>query len=262
MFNYSTLEDHKEQLIKLGSFQVYKPYGLTPKDLMNQVLKITDSKKGAFSGRLDPMACGCISIYLDNACKLADRDRSLNKTYRFQMIFGLETSSLDLLGIPNYYGNKDIEKLLDRITKFLDELKKDYLQKLPLHCSYVLRNSAGAKNPLWWWAKECRVNEVEIPVFRRRLYDYRNIKFSQIRLSDIAKIAIERISLIDPKHDFNQSEIVEKWKTYLNKEEFVSVIECEVDVSSGFYIRQLVADIGEYLKIPTATLEIERISYF
>jgi tRNA U55 pseudouridine synthase TruB len=35
-----------------------------------------------------------------------------------------------------------------------------------------------------------------------------------------------------------------------------------VDVSSGFFIRSLVRDIGEVFGVDTMTLEIERVRYF
>jgi tRNA U55 pseudouridine synthase TruB len=72
---------------------VFKPFGMTPKELVDEYVKIRGAKKGAFSGRLDPMACGVMKIYFDDDCKLANVDDKLNKTYRFVMIFGIGSTS-------------------------------------------------------------------------------------------------------------------------------------------------------------------------
>ena len=81
-------------------------------------------------------------------------------------------------------------------------------------------------------------------------------------LSDISKIATTRINLIDPKHNFRQAEIIERWNTLSSagNTEFV-VAEFEVSVSSGFYIRQFARDIGDNLNVKTVVIEIERLGY-
>ena len=47
-------------------FEIFKPYGYTPKEIVDKVKEITGAKKGAFSGRLDPMACGCLKVFLND----------------------------------------------------------------------------------------------------------------------------------------------------------------------------------------------------
>jgi tRNA U55 pseudouridine synthase TruB len=80
-------------------------------------------------------------------------------------------------------------------------------------------------------------------------------------LGSIARLAIDRIRLINLKHNFNQLEIIDLWKGFLNNSEDVAIFEMEISVSSGFYVRQLVKDIGIELGLKTITIEIERLSY-
>ena len=226
-----------------GKIELYKPYGLTPKDMVDNVIKKTGAKKGSVSGRLDPMACGCLNIYLDDACKNAKLDEKMDKIYRFKMAFGIGSTSVDLLGFPKLETKDesivyDIEK---RVKVFLNKLKSgNYLQKVPVLSSYPVENRDGLKNALWWWAKQGRTSEIIVPSFCRILYNYKMIGMEYVAVEKLARLAIDRIRLIDIRHDFDQIEIV---------------------VSSGFYIRQLVEDIGNALGFTTITIEIERLAY-
>jgi len=100
MFEFKMI--YLDNLIKgqTGKIQIYKPYGVTPKEMVDKVLLLTGAKKGSFSGRLDPMACGMINIYLDDSCLTAKPDDKLNKKYRFKMGIGIYSNTNDLLGIP------------------------------------------------------------------------------------------------------------------------------------------------------------------
>ena len=247
-----------------GKIELYKPYGLTPKEMVDIVLEKTGAAKGSFSGRLDPMACGIINIYLNESCLTAKPDDKLNKKYRFKIAIGIHSNTNDLLGIPTVIENDEviIYHIEKNIEKFLEKLKNsDYIQKQPIHSSYVVRNSDNFKNPLWWWAKSNRIHEIVVPSFLRKLYNYKIVNTEYKSVSNIARLAIERIGLIDLKHDFNQLEIIEYWKKQLNNMDEISIIEIEITVSSGFYVRQLVEDIGNELGFKTITIEIERLSY-
>jgi tRNA U55 pseudouridine synthase TruB len=247
-----------------GKIELYKPYGITPKEMVDIVIEKTGAKKGSFSGRLDPMACGIINIYLNESCLTAKPDDKLNKKYRFKMCIGIHSNTNDLLGIPIIVQNDEIiiYKIEKKIENFLEKLKNsDYIQKQPIHSSYVVRNDENVKNPLWWWAKSNRIDEIVIPSFLRKLYSYKILNTEYKSISSIARLAIERISLIDLKHEFNQLEIIECWKKQLNNMDEISIIEMEITVSSGFYVRQLVEDIGSELGLKTVTIEIERLSY-
>ena len=247
-----------------GKLQIYKPYGMTPKDVVDFAIKKTGALKGSFSGRLDPMACGCLNIYLDNSCADCKKDEKLDKIYRFKMAIGMSSSSADLLGYPVISIDDEVivYRLEANICRFLEKLKiSGYLQKQPLLSSYVVKNSDGLKNPLWWWTKHNRIDEIAVVSFPRKLYNYKIVNMDYISICNLAELAIERISLIHPKHDFNQSEIIKKWDNLLSNNNELAIIEMEISVSSGFYVRQLVEDIGIELGIKTITVEIERLAY-
>ena len=247
-----------------GKIELFKPYGLTPKDMVDIVINRTGAKKASFSGRLDPMACGCLNIYLDEACQTTKSDDKLDKVYRFKMAFGISSTSVDLLGIPKIKTTDEpiVYNIEKKINNFLNSLKSDgYLQKLPMLSSYAVSNNVGLKNSLWWWVKHGRTDEISAPSFVRNLYNYKIVGMEYIAIGRLAKLAVDRIHLINNRHDYNQIEIVNSWQLLLNNTEEIATMEIEVEVSSGFYIRQLVEDIGQVLGITTITIEIERLAY-
>jgi len=258
------LHDINENL-KIKQFEIFKPYGYTPKDVIDEIIEKTRSKKATFNGRLDPMACGAMRVYLDEACQQSKFDMSCGKIYRFKMGLGLASSSCDLLGDPYFIPTheKSMPPNVElNIGSFLTTLQQGYVQTLPPLSSYRVSNKDGITQPLWWWDKNNRLNEIAIPSFDRKITDFKLDSVSRVLLTDIAKTAIERISLISSKHTYNQKEIVEKWRDMLNRSyEEITVCEMRVSVSSGFYVRKLVEDIGNHLGIKTITIEIERLAY-
>lgn len=246
----------------MPQFLVHKPYGSTPKEMLDIVTKETGCKKCAFGGRLDPMACGLMKVFTDDDCRLANQANDEGKRYRFQFIAGIKTTSLDLLGFITEYKPK-VEIVPEKLEKYLQSIQHPnrYIQKVPIHSSYPVRGKDGKKYPLWWWAKEGKINEVEIPSFPKKLFKFNIIQNITRSYQVIATLAKERIELIDKKHNFSQLDILESWGQEREPNNF-QVFELEVDVSSGFYVRQLVDDIGAHFNIPTATLEIERLAYF
>ena len=276
---------------------IFKPYGFTPKEIVDFCIDKYNAKKGAFSGRLDPMACGVMNVYFDSACKQANIDDTLSKSYRFVMCFGLETTSGDLLGFPRSslrdigasapqrsdttVGGPSLRDITVGDSSLRDTVgdKKvtvealhnaisigEYMQKQPVHSSLPVAAeqpevAGNKKQPLWWWALHNRLDEIVVPSFKRTLYEYNLIDFSEMRVSDIVNMAINRIDLINRKHMFRQDKIIDAWRQLEATNHLLQVAELQVDVSSGFYIRQLAQDIGGALGVKTVVLEIERTRY-
>lgn len=232
----------------------FKPYGMTPKELVDEYKKKYGFDKGAFSGRLDPMACGITKIYLGDKCSMAHISNKLGKTYRFIMVLGIGSTSYDLLGFPTVSNENPIGFDASVIKV------GNVVQNQPIHSSFMVSNKEGIRNPLWWWALHNRIEEVNVPSFNRILYKYEILREFTMTFGDIRNIAKERIGLINSKHNFNQKEILEAWEKVVCTTHYTA-IEIKVDVSSGFYIRQLVHDIGKAHGTDAITIEIERLGY-
>ena len=53
-----------------------------------------------YAGRLDPMAEGDLLILIGEECKKKDAYLGLDKEYEVEVLFGIETDTHDVLGIP------------------------------------------------------------------------------------------------------------------------------------------------------------------
>jgi tRNA U55 pseudouridine synthase TruB len=230
----------------------YKPYGMTPKELVDLYIKLNPKyKKGCFCGRLDPMAHGSITLLFNEECKNMEKYLKTDKTYIFTMGVGITTESMDVLGFVEEKGLKVIDK--DKLQTFLSKISINYVQKLPERASFCIN-----KKPLWLWTQEGRINEINIPTFERKINHFAILKESETTLGNIAIESIRKIKLIDPKHTFNQDLKISTWEKMIDSNISIPIIQIMISVSSGFYIRELVADIGKELNISTLTLDIYR----
>ena len=147
--------------------------------------------------------------------------------------------------------NFDENYLLEIINTFIG----DYLQNFHHYSSIQVKNSSLEKNPLWKWSKENRLDEIVIP---NKLVNVKYIKLLNTRKINLNSIKPNIINTIKKvRGDFRQMEIISQWEKYPNKEYYVS--KFEADVSSGFYIRELVKQLGISTNYLGLTLNINRI---
>lgn len=105
-----------------GFFIIDKPKNMTSFDLCNIVKKKLNTKKVGHFGTLDPNATGVMVVAVNKATKLLRLIEEDSKEYISTIIFGLDSTSLDMDGKIT----KDVEMKLDinDIKKALDELLK------------------------------------------------------------------------------------------------------------------------------------------
>src|SRR5579862_1783685 len=92
---------------------IYKPAGLTPFDIIKKI-KLSNTKfanlKIGYAGRLDPLAHGVLLLMIGEETKKRDQYLSLPKSYEFEVIFGLQTDTYDILGILEEVKTKPTNK--------------------------------------------------------------------------------------------------------------------------------------------------------
>ena len=81
-----------------GFINLNKSKNFTSHDAVNVVRKIFQTKKVGHGGTLDPAAEGVLPIAVGRATKFLEYVTGSDKTYRAEIIFGLETDSGDLDG--------------------------------------------------------------------------------------------------------------------------------------------------------------------
>ncbi|GAB4285659.1 MAG: hypothetical protein Kow0081_3570 [Candidatus Dojkabacteria bacterium] len=214
--------------------------------------------KIAYAGRLDPMAEGYLLLLIDNECKIRDKYQGLNKTYEFEFIFGIETDSLDLLGIPTATSEKELHGF--QITKAdLENIIKGFegvlSQELPVYSSYTVKGT-----PLWKWAKEKRLDEIKIPSKEVQIFSAELLSLSEITFGEIKKRV--NLSVGKVKGNFRQSEILSAWNALdIDNNSELVIAKARFNVSSGTYIRQIVKDIGKLAKMKTVAYSIVRTGF-
>ena len=245
--------------------KVFKRKGITMGKLLKETKKHFDIKKYkiAFANRLDPMASGEVIILIGkDSCKRLNEFTKKDKKYNFKFFTNFYTDSLDILGNPKLakeIRNIDLKVFNDCIKHF-DSLK--YEQNYPNYSSICVKNNDGLRNPLWWWAKNNRLNEITIP---KKNVEIKSLNLNNIELidsTDLINNIIDELNLLeDDDNGFRKDEIIKNWekiKDEIKQPIQIQVFDMDAVVSSGTYIRQLVFDMSTYLKCNLATLSIFR----
>lgn len=225
---------------------VFKPVGLTPKQTLDGLREKSSrlkDKKLSYAGRLDPMARGVMLVLVGQECRNREKYLRLPKTYEFEVVLGIETDTHDMLGVLKSLRVKKIKVNQEsKLIELINSMKGKRKQKYPSY-SYVKVKG----KPLWWWARQGRIDEIEVPskrieIFKSRLKSFKKIEISQ--MIEKIKKNIEKVN-----GDFRQKEIEKRWEEFGQKNtgHRLPVVRVEVECSSGTYVRGLVHEWGQEL---------------
>lgn len=81
-----------------GVLSIAKPRGLTSHDVVACVRRAVGQRRVGHAGTLDPRAEGVLVVLLGRATRLSEYVMGGSKLYRFSVVFGIETDTLDLDG--------------------------------------------------------------------------------------------------------------------------------------------------------------------
>lgn len=81
-----------------GFLNVLKPPGLTSHDVIGSLRRILKTKKIGHAGTLDPGAAGVLPIAVGRATRFIEYLAAVGKSYRAELLFGVETDSGDDTG--------------------------------------------------------------------------------------------------------------------------------------------------------------------
>ncbi len=253
---------------------ITKDAGITMNQLIDKYKKENNVNKVCYCGRLDPMARGKVLLLVGDECKDMPLHNKSNKTYQFEILFGISTDTDDTLGLITdikYIDNTDriINFYIMKIQNYIDNLLKLKSFEQSFH-NYSSKRINGI--PMWKYMKK-NIKEshsvshsVSYNVSHSvSLYDFKIDDVKIYNYNDLEENIINIIKKLDenPKVDFREKEIIEKYKEqsiYRNKK--IYSVPITITVSSGFYVRQLVSDIKDYLQIPILTYDINRLNIF
>lgn len=234
---------------------IYKKIGETPLQAIERFKVLYPKYKNekiSYAGRLDPMAEGVLLLVIGEENKNKDRYLNLEKEYTFDVLFGFETDTYDILGKVTTTSNKKVkrENIELKLENFIGELE----QKYPPFSSKRVEGKA-----LFQWMREGRINEIEIPTHKVNILEIKLIEIRKISKEDLKVNIFSKIKLVKD-HDFRQDEIIKIWENILkeNKEYNLTIATVKVRCSSGTYVRGIVHELGRRLGVPSTTFHILR----
>lgn len=208
-----------EKVLKL-----YKNLGETPLECLERFRASNPeyaNEKMTYAGRLDPMAEGVMIALVGEECKKKDEYLGLDKEYIFEVLFGFETDTFDILGIPK---SRDIKPY---------DFQNFVGKKIQEYPAYSSRTFQMARDGIDF---EPPTKEVEI--FSIEMLEEREIESDKM----LAEI-LERIDLVNG--DFRQEEIKSAWKNILeNAPEKFQIAKFKINCSSGTYVRSICNELG------------------
>ena len=202
------------------------------------------------------MARGKVLVLMDDECKKMPQYNNSKKTYYFEIILNIKTDSDDPLGIIEEVKFEESKDIIKKLEKELDKYKngcKPFLQKFHNYSSKCVDGQ-----PLWYYKK------YNIPVKNQyhnvQLYSLKFSNNNEYNYSKWKDLIISQINTIAKTTNFNQEQIIKQWNS-LTFDKLIS-IPVEVDVSSGFYIRQFVRDLSDKINHPLLTFDINRTNIY
>ena len=187
---------------------LYKEKGETPLERMRRFSLASpeyNNQPMTYAGRLDPMAEGVLLVLTGEDVHKKETYSALTKEYTFEVLFGVETDSYDILGKISKVSETHSIVSEDKIKEFLGMYRGMIDQEYPPYSSKPVEGK-----PLWQWAREGKITEITVPkhsveIFGSLLMSIRTLPPNEIIvkiLNDLSKIS----------GDFRQEEITKGWK--------------------------------------------------
>ncbi|NCN03900.1 MAG: hypothetical protein GW942_02400 [Candidatus Pacebacteria bacterium] len=240
---------------------IYQPQGVSSHLLARDFGK-SRGEKATHTGTLDPMAEG-VMVILSGDDRFKKQELSdVKKTYQFEILWGINTDSLDLLGLITGYNLESVERKLTEIenldrylNKFLGEIK----QKLPKFSAKRVKGESAFD-----FAK--RGEEMEDHFRDIEIFETKVISLNKINIVLLKENIINRVNKVNG--EFRQKEVILGWKRFfkdiatenkkIGKEQIFYISKCEVTASKRTYVRAIVRDLAEEIGIPATTFSIFR----
>jgi len=215
----------------------------------------------AYAGRLDPMASGKLLVLIGDECKKQESYHSLDKEYEFQILFGMSSDSGDVLGLVDGCDCANLSEA--QIRAVIKNLTGPIELPYPHFSSKTVRGK-----PLHTWTLEGRLNEIEIPTKKSKIYKLKITNLETISKDVLYEEALKKINSIAPVmeptkalgEDFRRERVRNSWQKFYKdtaKEQFyVATMLCIA--SSGTYMRTLAEVIAKELGTCGLAFKIHR----
>ena len=224
-------------------FAVYKRAGETPLEMLGRVRiasPLFREEKLSYAGRLDPLAEGVVLVLAGEANKDREKYLGFDKTYYFDVLFGVESDSFDPLGLVKKGPPLSISNIEDVLEEFSYNRIGEMEQEYPSFSSKTVEGK-----PLFKWAREgIDVKKPSRKVFIREMTFLGGVN---VPVSLIVKKTTEKVNAV--KGDFRQDQVLSSWASVdssFEKDAELYMARFKLVASSGTYVRSLARDIGLY----------------
>ena len=244
-------------------FVIQKNIGETPLETLERGRTLHAISKNiplAYAGRLDPMASGALLILVGDECKNQTKYHAFDKEYIVELLLGLDSDSGDVLGLIQ-------ECRPDTVTrKMIEPSLQSVLGSIELPYPHFSSKTVLGK-PLHTWTLENRLDEIEIPTKKSRIYKIKLHEQRTISKKDLLTTVYKKIESIpkvtDPRKalgaDFRRDDVRATWETISrSKTEMYQIVRFSCIASSGTYMRSLCSHIASKVGTCGLALSIHR----
>jgi len=241
--------------------QTYKKLGETPLQAINR-LRWQDlefvNEKMTYLGRLDPMAEGVLLVLVGDTSN-KEEYLSLDKEYEFEVLWGFESDTYDVLGIVKARRDSESSSVSEPACGLSGEDSESLLVQIQnikkqTYPPYSSKKVLGKQ--LFEWARAGE--SVERPERDIKIYSIEHLENKEKIGAELLDEVLKKIDLV--KGDFRQEEIVESWRRSLSpisNSKFL-ISKFRAHVSRGTYIRGLVQEMGRVLGCGALAYSIKR----
>lgn len=235
---------------------IYKPLCLTPLqaiDLFRSRFPALATETISYAGRLDPMAEGILLLLIGKANKERRTYENLRKIYSFSFILGITTDTYDVLGRITSYQPVPITAAR-QISHVMKNYQGAIIQTYPPYSSKTVNGK-----PLYWWAREGKLSEITLPTKKVHITSLSLLAPTSLPAKECIDEIKKRVTTV--KGNFRQQAVLNDWEQLegaLPRDHSLPLISCEATVSSGTYIRSLIAAIGNDLGCGAVAYRIKR----
>jgi tRNA pseudouridine55 synthase len=234
---------------------VYQPQGSSSHQLAQQIGN-QRGEKATHTGTLDPMAEGVLLVLTGEDRFKKETLSAVQKTYQFEILWGVKTDSEDLLGLV---ANDSLKRAthpqsnpsLDQLEKALTSYVGRYKQQIP---TFSAKRLAGKS--LFDFAKD---NKKTPDYFQEvELFSGKVLVEKTVLKDELKAIVMTKINRVEG--DFRQEAIVSSWFDFFEKtspNQFHTT-KIEIVTSKRFYVRGLVRDLSRDVGVPATTFSIVR----
>jgi tRNA U55 pseudouridine synthase TruB len=193
------------------------------------------------------------------------------KTYRFKLVIGAETHSNDLFGRIEWVGKNEDDDVIvgsaESVEFELVQFAKDYrAQRTPAVSSYFMRDQVdGERKPMWKAFNSGNLRDEHVKMRPVEIFNANILGKSWISGAQLYE-SMKRFSRLlseKTREDLNVENLLSEFpQTIQARQQFLS-LDCEFEVSSGFFVRQFCYDFStRRFNIPAFAMEITRTRIF